>query len=428
MLLLRRTALAALLSLVVASTGSAQTITNCTTFGKNAFVRDVMTDLYFWYQSVPTLNPARYDSPEAYLEALRYMPLDHSFSYITSRESSDAFFSESQFVGFGFGTAIVAGEMRVLQVFPESPASEAGLARGDRIRQIGGRDVAALIASGQDEGVFGPPEIGFAIEIAFQGADQVLRRVTMTKRAVTIPTVSTTKLLDVGGRRVGYVFFRNFVQPSFDALDTAFAALKQGGAQELVLDLRYNGGGLVGVAQHLASLIGGTRTVGQIFAESFHNDRYSSLNRITRFETKTNALTLSRLVVITTRGSASASELVVNALRPFIPVVVVGDRTYGKPVGQYGIPFCDKLIAPVSFTLRNADGYGDFFEGIPADCRAPDDIDHALGDAEEGSLREALTFLRTGACTPPPAPTPLRRPNLPELPRPSGWDAVVGAK
>ena len=75
-----------------------------------------------------------------------------------------------------------------------------------------------------------------------------------------------------------------------------------------------------------------------------------------------------------------------------MPVVVIGDTTYGKPVGQYGIAFCDKLLAPVSFALRNADGQGDFFDGFAPDCPAPDDADHQLGDPEEGSLKEALTF------------------------------------
>ena len=155
----------------------------------------------------------------------------------------------------------------------------------------------------------------------------------------------------------------------------------------------------------MASLVGGSRTAGQVFAEYFHNDKNAFRNEVVRFETQPGALTLNRLVVITTQGSASASELVINSLRPFIPVVIVGDRTYGKPVGQYAIPFCDKILAPVSFQLRNANGEGDFFDGLPADCAAPDDLDHPIGDAMEGSLREALTVISTGACSAPAAAT-----------------------
>ena len=86
----------------------------------------------------------------------------------------------------------------------------------------------------------------------------------------------------------------------------------------------------------------------------------------------------------------------INALRPFIPVTTVGETTYGKPVGQYGITFCDKVLYPVAFTLRNALGQGDYFNGIAADCAAADDPDHQFGDPPEASLAEALTVVRTG--------------------------------
>jgi C-terminal processing protease CtpA/Prc len=183
----------------------------------------------------------------------------------------------------------------------------------------------------------------------------------------------------------------------------------------------------VSVAQHLASYIGGKRTDGLVFAEYFHNDRNTFRNHVIRFEPKPQPLTLDRLIVVTTGGSASASELVINALRPFIPVVVIGSRTYGKPVGQYGIEFCDKLLALVSFALRNADGQGDFFDGFPPDCAAPDDAGHQLGDPEEGSLKEALTFAATGACS-PRALTPQQRSGVSQnLRRAVGWQSLVNA-
>ena len=103
--------------------------------------------------------------------------------------------------------------------------------------------------------------------------------------------------------------------------------------------------------------------------------------------------------MITTRSSASASELIINALRPYMPVTVVGDTTYGKPVGQYSFNFCDKVLVPVSFSLKNVNNEGDFFNGIAADCAAPDDITHQLGDPAEASYAEALTVIRTGACS-----------------------------
>jgi carboxyl-terminal processing protease len=358
---------------------------------------------------------------------VRYRTLDSTFSYITSREANDAFYSESQFIGFGLSTTLGDVDLRVTQVFPESPASEAGLSRGDRIVELGGRPVSTLIASGDIDTAFGASEIGVEIDIVFVNQTGARRQSHMIKRLVTIPTVSLTQVYNVRGRRVGYIFFRNFVQPSYEALDAAFAELFAAGVDELVLDLRYNGGGLVNVAQHLASYIGGARTDGLVFAEYFHNDKNTFRNHIIRFESKAQQLRLDRLIVVTTNASASASELVINALRPFMPVVVIGGTTYGKPVGQYGIAFCDKLLAPVSFALRNADGQGDFFDGFAPDCTAPDDAGHQLGDPDEGSLKEAMTFATTGACSPRPLTLPQTAGFERRAPRALGWQSLVNA-
>lgn len=426
-----RRAAACLLTVIVTGVAVpaayAQGPASCTTSGKNLYVRDVMSDIYLWYSMMPTVNPTAYDSPEAVLEALRYQALDSHFSYITSRAANDAFYSDSQFIGFGLSTSLNESEMRVLQVFPDSPALEAGLSRGDRIVEIGGQTVVSLVASGEIDFAFGPPDIGVETDIAFVNQAGARREAHIVKRLVTIPTVSLTKVYNVGGRRIGYIFFRNFVQPSYEALDAAFAELATAGLDDLVLDLRYNGGGLVSVAQHLASYIGGKRTDGLVFAEYFHNDRNTFRNHIIRFEPKPQPLTLDRLIVVTTGGSASASELVINALRPFIPVVVIGSRTYGKPVGQYGIEFCDKLLAPVSFALRNANGQGDFFDGFPPDCAAPDDADHQLGDPTEGSLKEALTFATTNACSARPLTPQGRATTQVRAPRAIGWQSLVNA-
>jgi C-terminal peptidase prc len=399
---------------------------SCSTTGQNTFVRDTLRDIYYWYQHLPNASPSRYSSPEAYLEAVRYRPLDTSFSYITTKASNDAFYSDSQFIGYGLSTTTSDSEMRVLQVFDDSPASEAGLARGDRILEINGRSVGSLIASGQIGNAFGPSEIGVESAVKFTHRDGTEHARTLTKRLVTIPTVSLTRVFEVGGRKVGYLFFRNFVRPSYQALDDAFAALRQAGVEDLVLDLRYNGGGLVDVAVHLSSLIGGVVTRGNVFAEFRHNDRNTRYNETLRFEETEHTLNLSRLFVIATRSSASASELVINSLRPFIPVTVIGDRTYGKPVGQYGIDFCEKVLAPVAFSLVNANGEGDYFDGIAADCSAADDIEHDLGTTDESSLFEALHVIRTGSCSSTTETSRKLRAPV-GVQRATGWQSLINA-
>jgi carboxyl-terminal processing protease len=403
---------------------------SCTTTSQNLWVRDQLNTYYYWYQFLtPGVNPASFNSPEAYLESVRYRPIDNSYSYIQAAAASDAFYSDSQFIGYGFGNQATANEIRVLQVYDSSPASEIGLARGDRITTVNGQSVSSMVTAGTIGNAFGAADIGVVSTIEWETLAGERRNGRMVKRLVTIPTVSLTRVVEVDGRRVGYLFFRNFVQPSTAALNDAFAALKTAGVNELVLDLRYNGGGLVDVAVHLASLIGGSRTNGQVMLNYVHNDKIGpQLNKTTRFTNPDNSLGLQRLFAITTRGSASASELVINSLRPFIPVVIIGDTTYGKPVGQYGLRFCDKVLYPVAFSIRNANMQGDFFDGLPADCAAGDDYLHQLGDTAEASFAEALTYIRTGRCGVRSASEAQPFGASQVVFRPTGWASILNAQ
>jgi C-terminal processing protease CtpA/Prc len=405
---------------------------SCSTSSQNLWVRDQLNTYYYWYQQLPTgVNPALFTSPEAYLEAVRYRPIDNTYSYITSAAANEAFYSDSQVIKYGFTQQVTTTDIRVYEVWTGSAAEEAGLARGDRITHVNGRTVADLVASNTLGAAFGPDVEGQQATIRFEKPSGETREATMTKRITTIPTVSLTRVVEQDGRRIGYVYFRNFVRPSVAALNDAFAALKQAGATELVLDLRYNGGGLVDVAVHLASLIGGVRTSGQVLFSYIHNDRIGpAWNRSTRFnDAPEQTLNLERLVVITTRSSASASELIINSLRPYMPVAVIGDTTYGKPVGQYGFTFCEKILVPVAFSLRNANNEGDFFDGIPPTCAAADDTTHQLGDTEEGSFAEALTYIRTGGCSvQAEGAARALRSVRPVLPRETGWAALINAQ
>jgi C-terminal peptidase prc len=413
------------------TSSDASTATSCTTVGQCTFVRDALQAYYYWYKELPNPDPASFGSPEAYLEAVRYRPLDSSYSYITSKASSDAFFSESQFIGFGLSYARTGDtELRLVQTFPGSPAAEAGMGRGDYLVSVNGKAVADLLTSGEIATVFGPEQVGVTGDFVWRDTRGQQRSATLTKRLVTIPTVSETAVLAAGSTRVGYIHFRNFVQPSVEALNTAFAELRDQGATELVLDLRYNGGGLVSVAQHLAGLIGGPPLVGQVFVQFTHNDKQSSRNTAYRFETKPQALAVSRLVVIATSGSASASEAIINGMRPYMDVKVVGDRTFGKPVGQYGFDFCDKVLYPVAFLVTNARGEADYFGGIPADCPAADDVDHPLASSQEASLAEALYVVRNGHCSGTAAEAAgvmARRRQLAPEPSRDGWRQMLNA-
>ena len=151
---------------------------------------------------------------------MRLSPLDASFSYISSEAESDAFFSDSQFVGVGFRSQLVAAdELRLAEVYPGSPAAEAGLERDRRLLEINGRAVADLQVAATLDSAFGPAARARRAP-ARRGARRRRSDVKLAKATVTIPTVALTRTFDVDGRRVGYVLFRNFVQPSTAAPST----------------------------------------------------------------------------------------------------------------------------------------------------------------------------------------------------------------
>ncbi len=427
MIMRNRLPLWAFLGVLAGGAARAEAQGQCTVLDQNIFVRDTLREYYLWYQELPDLDPALYPSPEAYLDAVRFRPQDESFSYINSAEASSAFYSESQYIGLGFSFHwIRETRARLTQVFPESPASEAGMGRGDYLVAIGGRPIEELVDPAAFDAAIGPSEIGVVVEIRWRSPFGEDKSAVLTKRPVTIPTVSQKAVFDVKGLPVGYVHLRNFVEPSVAALGATFTEFQARGVTDIVLDLRYNGGGLIEVSRHLGSLIGGFRTVTQPFVELVHNDKNTARNRTYRFDDPTQSIDVPRLVVIATRASASASELVIQGLKPFMQVTVVGDRTFGKPVGQYGFEFCDKVLFPVSFRSRNAAGETDYFDGIPANCPASDNLDRALGDPAESSLAEALYFLEKGSCSPAAlqAATALREPPIPPG---TGWRRLLNA-
>ncbi len=393
-----------LLILVLATLASGAQAQDCSISGQNQTVYQTLKDWYYWYRNLPAVSPSTFASPEALLDTVRYRPIDNTFSYISSASSSQAFYGDSQYLGFGFSMKFTVGyELRVTDVFPGSPAAEVGFDRGSEILTLNGKSVQKTYEDGEWNTIWGDEEEGYSVNVTFKNARGEAKGGPMAKRVVTIPTVPLVTIHEAGGKKTGYIVFKNFVEPSYAALDAAFAQLRDASATELVLDLRYNGGGLIAVAQHLGGLIGGDRTTGEVFAQYVHNDKQSSRNNAIRFPRPASAFPLSQLIVITTKSSASASELIINALRPFMPVVVVGENSYGKPVGQYGFRVCDKMLWPVSFSVQNARGQGDYYDGFAPDCRAPDDIDHALGNAQEASLAAALTYVATGACPAPSA-------------------------
>lgn len=410
-----------LLSACGGSGGSSDITGNCSIPAQNQAVYNTMQQWYLWYEKLPVLNPAGFASPQALLDALVSQvadPVDR-FSYLTTQAEEDALFGESQFIGFGFRQQTGTDSVTVLDVFEDGPADLGGLDRGSSILAIDGVPIADILASDGGLGAaLGPAEIGYEIEMTFrnQAGDEVTS--TFVKNTVTIPPVTATQVFDLDGVTTGYLVFRNFVDPGIPALNTAFAEFSAAGVTQLIVDLRYNGGGLLRVMEHFANLLASRDNPGLPFYSLWHNDKNSGRNETFLFSSNPSsvALSLDKLVLITTQATASASEMLVNGLPPYVETITVGSETFGKPVGQYGFRFCEQVLRPVSFEVVNALGEGDYFAGIAPDCVAADDVSVPFGTAGEDSFDAAVHWLLTGSCLLVAEPQPQALERLPVEP------------
>lgn len=361
----------------------------------NIQFHNLMKEWYFWYKDMPEINPANFHDVYDVLEALRVNPPDR-WSYITSKQEFEDFFRRSIFIGYGFGSAYDAeGRLRVTFVFNTVSLYLQGVRRGWIIRSINGIPI-----TGQRIGpLLGADEIGVSNRFVFERPDGSLVNITAAKQEVIMNSVLHREVINMPAGRVGYLVFQSFTTPSIIELRTAFQEFSTAGITDLILDLRYNGGGAVSAAIYLGSSLLSSARRGEVFFKNIHNDKKTAENDIENFSVTDFNLNLTRLFVITTRATASASELIINGLRPYIDVYVIGGTTHGKPVGMYAWTYRDYAFVPVTFKTVNALNQGDYYMGIPADRTAADDTRRAFGDPQEASLREALNYITYGAFT-----------------------------
>ncbi len=370
-----------------------------------------MQEHYFWNQ--PLRAPlATASDMNSYFRSMLNLPLDR-YSYTQQAQAFEQFYTEGTRTGFGYTLVwadLLLTQLRVRHVEPRSPVAAAGLRRGDRVLAIDGLGPRA-IAQGGLPAVTAP---GIARRFTVVGVDGQQREFTAVSANFPLAPVTQAKVIDVpaalGTVKVAYMAFHEFINASEGDLDRAFMQFNAAGATELVLDLRYNGGGSVALARGLASMIGGPRLEGKTFADIRFNSRNTDRDFIIPLTTNVGILPgpvfkkdLTRVFVITSASTASASELVINALRPFMPVVLVGATTFGKPYGFQPRTSCGVTYSAVNFETLNALGQGRYESGFAPDCRVPDDLDHELGDVSEARLAAALHHVRFGACLQPPA-------------------------
>lgn len=359
----------------------------------NKELYNLMNEFYLWYDQMPSVDPDDFSSPVELMDALRVNPPD-KWSYVTSRTELDAYYNQGAYVGFGFGSGFnIDGELYVSFVFKNSPLFSQGISRGWQIISINGQTPTPENYSS----LIGPSEAGLSKTFVFKSPAGTTHEYIFTKAAITMNTVLIDTVYTFDTKKIGYFVLEGFISTSEAELNTVFADFKSKGVTDLIVDLRYNGGGQVDVSSYLANLIGGSVAYGKIFTKAYHNDKNSDLNDYILFNANDHSLSLSKVTFITTQSSASASELLINGIKPFLDVTLVGDKTHGKPVGMYVLTFNDPSIdwafVPVCFTMRNANNEGDFYDGIPVNVSAADDVTLPFGDTKEASLNAALVNL-----------------------------------
>jgi carboxyl-terminal processing protease len=379
---------------------------DCSVESQNQFVVEVMQDFYLWNTELPSdVDFGAYETPEDMARALRVG--NDRWTRVADKATSNALFMDGKFVGLGYKTQRGAdNEVRISFVSDNSPASAVGIVRGDVIRGVGGLSVEDIDANGSWNAVYGENEPGVAVDLEIERlATGTVESVTLTKEWIEIVSIPVAKLVDgPGGQPVGYFVMDKFVETTKAELDAAFAQFKAAGAETIILDLRYNGGGLISVAERLVNLSVGADHAGSVAYSFNYNGNYSDQNKSTSISKLDNSIGADRIIVLTSSRTLSASELVINALYPYANVSLVGSNTGGKPVGSKGFDFCEKKLFPITFRLVNASGNTDYFTGLPADCWASDDLFHQLGDPQEAMLAAALSHLDNGACAAMPAP------------------------
>ncbi len=422
------------------------------------FIRSYFDENYLWYDSVPTVDPNAstytgslatldgYGVPQPlgkYFAALKSPLLTPSgakldkFSFAYPTKKWNDMSQGGVTAGYGIEWATINSTSpnrlwRVASVQPGSPAAQVGILRGDTLKTVDGVDFAnGTDTNALNGGLF--PTTGTVHSFAFSRSGSSDIAVQLTATTITIdPVPTSTVITAAGGRKVGYLVFTDHIASAEDKLITAVKALKTSQVQDLVLDLRYNGGGYLFLASELSYMIAGSaKTSGKYFEKLQYNAKRTADNakEATPFYnmscilnsnfdcTRREALPtldLSRVFIITTADTCSASESIINGLRGLdVDVQLIGSTTCGKPYGFTAKDNCGISYFPIEFKGTNAKGFGDYADGFSpttgttsntslAGCPTTDDLDHALGNTSERMLAAALQKATAGTC---PAPT-----------------------
>lgn len=417
------------------------------------FMWKAMNFWYFWQSDVANLADDKFpntdEGSELYTEFLlseedpedffnnQLRFADDRFSFLSDNyvELTNQLAGISKSNGLEFGLVRFSGSDDIFgyvqYIIAGSDASNKDINRGEIFTGVNGQD---LNITNYRDLLFGESE-----SYVLNMADFVDGEITPNEKEVSLTKqeglaenpVFLEKIFEINGQKIGYLVYNSFTNEYDEELNEVFGRFKSAGVTDLVVDFRYNPGGSVRTATFISSMIYGTNT-NDVFLKARYNEKYQALlednNSETRrfFADKTttgtaiNTLNLSKVYIITTNGSASASELVINGLAPYVDVVQIGEATRGK--NEFSVTMVDDresdfgpyvynperknqikqgnnwAIQPLIGRNENADGFSDYTTGLVPDFELEEDLENlgVLGDQNEPLLAKAIEQI-TGA-------------------------------
>ena len=413
-------------SIAAAPTPTPSTTANgCSLRERQDWAAAQLREWYLFPETLPaSLSPTGYSTVDDYIDALTKTARDQSkdryFTHLASIKEENAYYNSGESAGFGFRISIGSGNstLTVTESFEGAPALAAGIDRGAQIVGIGTsssdvRSIAAITAADPTYGIgnaLGPDTTGTTRVFRLQNADGGTRDVSVAKAVYTLTPISSrygVQIINDGDQKVGYLNLRTFISTADPQLRAAFAGFRQQGITRIIIDLRYNGGGLVDTAELAGDLLGANRQTSDVFSYTTFRPEKSSYNTTRYFVPMAQSVSPTRIAFIGTSGTASASELLINAMSPYLgtSMALVGTNTYGKPVGQIALDRaqCDDRLRVIAFATQNSARQGGYYTGLasvlPTTCQASDDLSRPMGDPAEASTRAALDFLAGRSCT-----------------------------
>jgi len=370
-------------------------------------------DLYLWENQIPANFDAHsFADLNKIMEGIRPYSLEPGFSQPVDKWSFAMKKTEWDQMSGGIGSLVTStgadgdfgltvffraeGDLRVRLVEPASPAGTVGIKRSWRVMQINGN---SNMTTGNADFIVNSVYYASNVSMTLQRPDGSQTSVSLNVAHYPEKPVYLDSVYTVNDKKIGYLVYNSFlgkvadIQSEFQRVFNRFAS---DGVTDMVVDLRYNGGGYVSLQEKLANYLVSSPASGGVMMRQIYNNKNSQYNSTTNFQ-KAGSVNVNKVYFIVGRGTASASELLINNLKPYMDVRLIGaSNTHGKPVGFFPVPVGDWYVFPVSFKTTNKNGEGNYYNGIAVNAQVADGLDKDWGDVNELSLASAIRNITTG--------------------------------